>query len=238
MPRPPRISIPEITFHIVQRGNDRSRTFFVDDDYRAYLNLLNLMSARYATDVHAYVLMTNHVHLLMTSKLADGVSRTMQQVAAGYSRRINDRHQRTGTLWEGRFRSSAIDSEFYCLACYRYIELNPVRAGLVQYPGDYRWSSYAENAGLCAPAIVKHHPCYLALADSTGLRRERYADLVDERISDHTVTEIRRGAGKGLPVGSDGFKRRIESELGRPLTPRKVGRPRMVTATKMGSDPN
>jgi putative transposase len=238
MPRLPRICIPDVTFHVVQRGNDRSRIFFIDDDYRAYLNLLNLMTHRYETEVHAYVLMTNHVHLLMTSKLADGVSRTMQQVAGRYSRRINDRYQRTGTLWEGRFKSSAIDSEFYCLACYRYIELNPVRARLVRFPGDYRWSSFEENAGLRRASIIKPHACYLALADTAPSRQKKYAALVHDQISDQAVTEIRRGAGKGLPVGSDDFKHRIESELGRRLTPRRVGRPRIAEATEIGSDPN
>lgn len=238
MSRLPRIRIPGITFHVVQRGNDRNRTFFEDDDYRAYLNLLALMSDRYQTDVHAYVLMTNHVHLLLTSKLADGVSRTMQQVAAGYSRRINDRLQRTGTLWEGRFRSSAIDSEFYCLACYRYIELNPVRAGIVRLPGDYQWSSYSENAGRRAQAIVNPHPCYLALGEQAVTRHKRYADMFRRRISDNTLMEIRHGARKGLPVGGDGFKNQVESKLGTRLTPRKVGRPRLADSKKMGSDPN
>jgi putative transposase len=193
--------------------------------------------------------MTNHVHLLLTSKLDDGVSRTMQQVAAGYSRRINDRLPRTGTLWEGRFQSSAIDSEFYCLACYRYIELNPVRAKIVRVPGDYQWSSYRENAGLRAQAIVNPHPCYQALGDPAKTRHERYAEMFGRRIPDNTLTEIRHGARKGLPVGGDGFKHRIESKLGTRLTPRKVGRPRLAdtekrgltlinSAGKKGSDPN
>jgi putative transposase len=226
MPRLPRIRVPGITFHIVQRGNDRSRTFFVNDDYRAYLYLLSLMSQRYETEVHAYVLMTNHVHLLMTTKLADGVSRTMQQVAAGYSRRINERLKRTGTLWEGRFKSSPIDSEYYCLACYRYIEMNPVRAGMVRSPGEYRWSSYRENVGQRALSIVNPHPCYLALGESQAARQRNYGDIFLERVPKPTVTEFRRGAVKGLPVGGDAFKSRIESEIGVSLGLRKVGRPR------------
>lgn len=238
MSRLPRIQIPGITFHVVQRGNDRTRTFFVDDDYRAYLNLLNLMSHRYQTEIHAYVLMTNHVHLLMTSKRADGLSRTMQQVAAGYSRRINDLHQRTGTLWEGRFLSSAIDSEFYCLACYRYIELNPVRAGIVRLPGDYRWSSFGENVGLRSLSIVHPHPCYQALGESVESRHKKYAKLVHERVSGDTLAEIRRGTRKGLPVGGSRFKHQIESEIGKALNPRRVGRPCIRQATETGSDPN
>jgi REP-associated tyrosine transposase len=212
-----------MTFHVVHRGNDRSRTFFVDDDYRAYLHLLSLKCQRYGTSVHAYVLMPNHVHLLLTSSLPDGISRTMQHVSAGYARRINDRYRRTGNLWEGRFRSSPIDSEFYCLACYRYIELNPLRAGMVQAPGDYRWSSYRENIGRRALSVVTPHPCYLELGGSPTARHERYREIVHEYLPDRTIAAIRHGASKGLPVGGDAFRTRIETEIGTALGSRDVG---------------
>jgi putative transposase len=212
-----------MTFHGVHRGNDRSRTFFVEDDYRAYLHLLSLKSRRYGTSVHAYVLMTNHVHLLLTSSLPDGISRTMQHVSAEYARRINDRYRRTGNLWEGRFKSSPIDSEFYCLACYRYIELNPLRAGMVQTPGDYRWSSYHENIGRRSLSIVTPHACYLSLGGSPAVRHEQYRGIVHEHLPDQTIAAIRHGASKGLPVGSDAFKTRIETEIGTSLGSREVG---------------
>ena len=223
MPRLPRIRIPGMTFHVVHRGNDRSRTFFVDDDYRAYLHLLCLNSQRYRTSVHAYVLMTNHVHMLLTSSLPNGISLTMQHVSAGYARRINDRYRRTGSLWEGRFKSSPIDSEFYCLACYRYIELNPVRAGMVQSPGDYRWSSYHENVGKHALSIVSPHPCYQTLGGTPAVRHERYRGIVHEHLPDQTIAAIRHGASKGLPVGGDAFRTRIETEIGTSLGSREVG---------------
>jgi putative transposase len=226
MPRPPRIRLPGITFHVVQRGNDRNRTFFVNDDYRAYLNLLNFVSHRYETDVHAYVLMTNHVHLLMTSRLPDGVSRTMQNAAAGYSRRINERLERTGTLWEGRFRSSPIDSDYYALACYRYIELNPVRAGMVASPADYRWSSYHENTGRRSLSIVKPHASYLALGASPRDQRKSYRAIVDGKIPERDLDEFRFGARKGLPVGSTSFRRRIEDATGTKIGSGTIGRPR------------
>jgi putative transposase len=222
MSRLPRIRVPGVTFHVVQRGNDRQRTFFVDDDFRSYLYLLNLCSRRYETSVHAYVLMTNHVHLLVTSKLPDGISRTMQHLAAGYARRINDRYRRTGSLWEGRFRSSPIETEFYCLACYRYIELNPVRAGMVATPAEYRWSSYRENVGRRSPSIVTPHPCYLLLGRTPAVRHERYRGLVHEYLPDRAIAAIRHGMSKGLPVGAESFSRRLEAETGIPFGPRRV----------------
>jgi putative transposase len=212
MSRPPRIQVAGVTFHVVQRGNDRNRTFFVEDDYRAYLYRLNLMSRRYETSVHAYVLMTNHVHLMLTSRLPDGISRTMQQVSGGYARRINDRRRRTGPLWEGRFKSSAIDTEFYCLACYRYIELNPVRAGVVAAPGDYRWSSYHENVGKRSLSIVTPHPCYQTLGRSRAAREACYRGIVHEHLPDAAIKDIRDGTSKGQPVGGESFRKRFEIE--------------------------
>lgn len=222
MSRLPRIRVPGITFHVVQRGNDRQRTFFVDDDYRSYLHLLILYSRRYETSVHAYVLMSNHVHLLLTSEIPDGISRTMQLVASAYARRINERYGRTGSLWEGRFRSSPIETERYCLACYRYIELNPVRAGMVPAPRDYRWSSYHENAGKRSLSIVTPHPCYLALGPSSAARHESYHGIVHEHLPDRTIAAIRHGVSKGLPVGDETFRQRIVTETGITIGPRRI----------------
>ncbi|HEY5622444.1 MAG TPA: transposase [Gammaproteobacteria bacterium] len=232
MSRLPRICIPGLPFHVVQRGNDRARVFFEDDDYHAYLHLLIGMSERYATEIHAYVLMTNHIHLLVSSQRRDGVSRTMQQVSSGYARRINDRYERTGTLWESRFKSSPIDSDHYGLTCYRYIELNPVRAGIVRSPAEYRWSSYRENAGLSAMSVVRPHACYAALGVSGKERSRQYRQIVHEHLSERALADIREGTSKGLPVGAGAFKREIEARLGEPLGSRQRGRPR-----KKGSDP-
>lgn len=226
MARPRRILIAGITFHIVQRGHDRNRTFFRDDDYRDYLLLLSRMSQRYKTSVHAYVLMTNHVHLLMTSRQDDGVSRTMQHVAGTYARRINQRLERRGSLWEGRFKSSPVDSDFYCLACYRYIELNPVRAGMVARPEDYRWSSHHENIGRRAMRVVEPHETFAALGASRAERAQRYRGIIRERLPNRTVEAIRHGTEKGLPVGRDDFKERIETKIGKAIGQRKRGRPR------------
>jgi putative transposase len=203
MPRAPRIQIAGLTFHVVQRGNHREPVFFTDDDYRTYLHLLALMSSRYETRVHAYVLMTNHVHLLMTATRPDGVSRTMQYVASSYSRKLNERLERQGPLWESRFRSSLIDSEYYCLACYRYIELNPVRAGMVASPAAYRWSSYLENVGQRIPRVIEPHDCFLALGNSPSARFHSYRAIVAEALPAAALTTIREGLRQGRPTGGN-----------------------------------
>ena len=205
MARAQRIQLPGVTLHVVQRGHNRDRTFFSDDDYRTYLYLLSHQASRYETSVHAYVLMTNHVHLLLTSRLADGISRTMQQVASIYSRRVNERLERRGSMWEGRFKSCLIDSDSYLIACYRYIELNPVRAGIVSTPEEYRWSSYRENAGFRAIRIVEPHERFTALGCTVRQRVERYRALIQEALPEKTVAAIRRGWQKGTPLkGSRG----------------------------------
>ena len=213
MPRPPRIRIPGLTFHVVQRGNNRQRTFRSDDEFRCYLELVALASRRYDTQIHAYVLMTNHVHLLMTSNLADGISRTMQMVGSNFSRIINEKHGRTGTLWEGRFKSSPIDSEFYCLACYRYIELNPVRAGIVAAPEDYHWSSFLENLGERTPRITEPHPSFLALASTHVERVARYRQIIKLQLPSITLESIRQGTERGKPVGSQKFRDRMAAAI-------------------------
>jgi putative transposase len=226
MPRLPRINIPGITFHVVQRGNDRHRTFFADDDYRSYLLSLRRISRRYETRVHAYALMSNHVHLLMTADRADGISLTMQLLGSTYTRRINNAHGRSGTLWEGRFKSSPIDSDFYCLACYRYIELNPVRAGLVAHPADYQWSSHRENSGARALSIVEPHDSYLALSSNDKARFTCYRQLFDEQLPAAALSEFRTATSSGTPIGSDQFRQQIQDLSGVPVGPGLRGSPR------------
>jgi putative transposase len=235
MPRPPRINVPNVTLHIVQRGNDRNRTFFDADDYRAYLLLLSSISRRFDTSVHAYVLMSNHVHLLMTSRLPGGVSATMQQLGSSYARHINRRYERTGSLWEGRFRSSPVDTDFYCLACYRYIELNPVRAGIVTRPDDYAWSSYRENTGRRALAIVEQHPSFVAMGRSEELRILAYRALVAEALSTEAIGQIRMGTVSGRPVGSPKFVESLEQRSGLDLSQRSRGRPKNLRSANKGA---
>ena len=215
-----------MTFHIVQRGNNKNDTFYEERDYRFYLHLLGLFSKRTGTRVHAYVLMTNHIHLLMTSDQTDGISKTIQLVSSSYSQWVNKRYERTGSLWEGRFKSSPVDSEYYCLACYRYIELNPVRAGMVSSPADYPWSSYLQNAERGPFDCVIPHPCYEALARSAHERRRRYRQLFGDALPRRTLARFRHASRKGLPVGSDAFLKAVETAIGTSVGTRCIGRPR------------
>ena len=189
--------------HIVQRGNIRPPCFHRDQDYVMYLNSLAEMSTKYEVDVHAFVLMTNHVHILVTPTTSDGASRMMQQVGRKYVQPFNKYNQRSGTLWEGRFRSTLIDSETYLFACYRYIELNPVRAHMVNVPDDYRRSSYRVNALGSKSTLIKPRQELLLLSKDRDLRLERYRRIFSSGgTEDDNFDAIRFGTNKGLPVGS------------------------------------
>lgn len=176
MPRRPRLDLPGVAQHIVQRGNDRQPCFFIDIDRIRYLQDLRELSLKLDIAVHAYVLMTNHVHLLLTSKQAGTVSTLMQSLGRRYVRYINTQYRRTGTLWEGRYKSCLVQDETYLLRCYRYIELNPVRAGMVSDPADYRWSSHCCNGLGQANALVQPHGSYLAIA-AADQRADHYRTL-------------------------------------------------------------
>lgn len=225
MPRPTRICIPGYPHHVVQRGNNRTKTFFGERDFRKYLKILADVAGEHGSAIHAYVLMTNHVHLLLTPESSDSLSLTMQALGRSYVQYINKCYERTGTLWEGRFKSSIIDSDHYCLACYRYIDLNPVRAGIVTNPLDYPWSSYRYNALMYANDLICPHPTYMELGTTGQARAARYHDLIRGALNESSVNDIRHGIAKGLPVGSDQFKGTVEEYLGYALGTRKVGRP-------------
>ncbi len=170
MARQPRLNLAGMPQHVVQRGNDRQPCFFNEDDYAHYLTGLNEACQKESCAVHAYVLMTNHFHLLLTPMQAGCVGRTMQSLGRRYVRYVNDRYRRTGTLWEGRFKSSLIDTDSYLLQCHRYIELNPVRAGTVEDPGHYAWSSHGHNAFGRHNPLLHSHPLYLALGSTNATR--------------------------------------------------------------------
>jgi putative transposase len=179
MPRRLRSILPGHTLHLIQRGNNRSASFLDDEDREHYLAALLHASERARCAIHAYVLMPNHSHLLVTADDALAPARMMQSLGSKYVRYFNKRHGRTGTLWEGRYRSSLIDSERYFLQCSRYIETNPVRAGMVHEPGAYRWSSFRSNAEGEPDVLVRRHPVYLALGRWSSVRREAYRALFD-----------------------------------------------------------
>jgi putative transposase len=171
MPRRPRLRAAGIPFHVIQRGNNRSACFFGNQDRRLYLDHLCALTRKYQVAVHAYVLMTNHVHLLMTPKEPDGVGLVMKFLGQLYVQYINRTYRRSGSLWEGRFRSCLVDNEGYLLACHRYIECNPVRAGMVQHPADYPWSSFRANASGEPSSLVTAHPCIATLGRTPNERQ-------------------------------------------------------------------
>ena len=202
MPRPLRFVLPGHTLHVIQRGNNRGLCFVDDEDRERYLAALLRASDRARCAIHAYVLMSNHVHLLVTAADASAAARMMQVMGPAYVRYFNRRHGRTGTLWEGRYRSGLIDSERYFLQCSRYIELNPVRAGIVNEPGAYRWSSFRSNARSEFDALVRRHPVYLALGREHAARREAYRALFDVGLDWTMLDAIRRATNKGVALGT------------------------------------
>ena len=215
MPRPPRVVLPGHTLHIIQRGNNRSPCFADDEDRAIYLAALRHSSESAHCAVHAYVLMPNHVHLLVTAGEARSPARMMQALGRNYVRHFNDRHGRTGTLWEGRYRSSLIDSERYFLQCSRYVETNPVRAGLARRPEDYHWSSFRSNAEGQPDALVRRHAVYLALGRWNSIRREAYRALFQTPLDASVLDAIRRATNKGIALGCDDSRSDLQRALGR-----------------------
>lgn len=227
MPRCPRIFIQDIPLHIVQRGHDRQPVFMQSGDYNYYLSNLQQKRQDLAIRVHAYCLMTNHVHLIITpSGDVNAVSRLMRVLAARQTRYINKRLKRTGTLWEGRFKASPIDSDFYLLACYRYVELNPVRAGLVKSAANYHWSSFRFNAALEENSWLDRSETYLALGQTDADRAVAYRDLIRSGQTDEELALIRTAVKRNQLTGSSNFQREIGSRCGRRVPTRGPGRPR------------
>jgi putative transposase len=224
MPRKPRMYLPGVPCHVTQRGNNREACFFAPADHTLYLSCLAEACTRYRVAVHAYVLMTNHVHLLMTPMDRDGISRVMQSLGRRYVQAINKRYQRHGTLWQGRHGSSLVDAQSYLLACYRYIELDPVTARMVQHPADYRWSSYRNNVLGRSDNLVTPHKIYRQLGATENERRDAYRALFASHLDERDIHTIRTAARFSMPVGDDKFKAQIEHALGRNVGHAKRGR--------------
>lgn len=228
MPRKPRFYLPGVPAHIVQRGNSRQATFFGDEDYAAYLDWLYDGAKRHGCALHAYVLMTNHVHLLLTPGESEAISQMMQHVGRHYVTYVNHTYAKSGTLWEGRHKGCLIDSDQYLLACMRYIELNPVRAGMVEHPQDYRWSSYRANATGAAQTLLTPHALYLALGATLHERAMAYRDLFRNTLDADEVHSIRATVQTGTPLGNERFKEQIEQTLQRKVGHARRGRPEKV----------
>jgi putative transposase len=221
MPRLPRLSVPSYPQHITQRGNNRQPSFLAADDYRFYLTCLGEALSKYRVQLHAYVLMTNHVHLLMTPSDAAGAGHVMQSVGRRYVQRFNQRYGRSGTLWEGRYHSSLVQDQHYLLSCHGYIELNPVRAGMVDKPDNYPWSSYAANALGSPDPLLTPHLEYLGLGRSDSERRTAYRQMVGTFVPNELLETIRDCTNGNRVFGSDVFQAEIEARLARPIRRRR-----------------
>lgn len=212
--------------HIIQRGNNKQLCFTSNQDYTAYRNWLAAYAHKYQVDIHAWVLMPDHVHLLCTPWAENAVSQMMQAIGRQYVRYFNASYQRTGTLWEGRFRSCLIQPEPYLLQIYRYIELNPVRAGLVRHAAEYRWSSYQENALGSSEALCKPHLLYLMLGDDTAEQQANYLDFFHLQTPDQQLLNgIRSSVNQGMVLGSELFAVEVEKLTGRRMQKKSAGRP-------------
>ncbi|MBU0664240.1 MAG: transposase [Proteobacteria bacterium] len=225
MARLPRITPIDVPVHIIQRGNNRQVCFVSEEDYGAYAGWLNEYSKKYKVDVHAWVMMTNHVHLLCTPRQVGSLSLMMQSLGRRYVRYFNSENQRSGTLWEGRYKSCLVQEDRYLLELYRYIELNPVRAKIIIDPADYHWSSYQVNALGKASDLCLPHPEYLALGSDPLKRGENYRILFAQHFDGKLLEEIRANTNKGLAFGNDRFKKEIETLTGRRVKAKKRGRP-------------
>ena len=225
MPRKPRFTLPGVPQHVIQRGNNREPCFLAEQDYRRYLEDLADSAGKSACRIHAYVLMTNHVHLLTTPMQEQGIGDMMQALGRRYVYYINKTYRRTGTLWEGRYKASLVDSDAYLLTCMRYIELNPVRAEMVSHPGEYQWSSYAANAQGRVDPLVAAHPVYTALGTTTAGRQSAYRELFRHHLDNDVLHEIREALNHELVLGRSYFKDKIEAMTERQTRLGLPGRP-------------
>lgn len=215
MARLSRICLPGIPQHVIQRGNNRQACFAGDEDFAAYAHWLAEYAVKYSVYIHAWVFMTNHVHLLITPKTSDGISKLMQTLGRHYVRYFNYTYRRTGTLWEGRFKSCVVSAEEYVLQCQRYIEMNPVRAGMVVAPGEYAWSSFRSNGLGQSTRFWTPHEVYTALGDTPELRAQAYRELFRGHMDLALLTQIREAVNQGMALGNERFKQEIAQLSGR-----------------------
>ncbi len=237
MPRRARITLPNVPTHLIQRGNNRQPCFFADEDYRRYLDWLAEYAGKTDCRIHAYVLMTNHVHLLLSSDRTDACSGLMKSLGQRYVQYVNRVYRRSGTLWEGRFRSCPVQEEAYLLGCQRYIELNPVRANMVEHPAEYRWSSYRANAQGEVERLVRPHPLYTTLGGDADSRQAAYRELFRYELEPGMVDEIRRATNGNFALGNERFAAQVAEMIGRCASPGQSGRPRKPVVGGSGELP-
>ncbi|MES2832382.1 MAG: transposase [Pseudomonadota bacterium] len=225
MPRLPRLIVPFQPHHVIQRGAGRHSVFVDADDYRVFLTHLRTSAKKFNVAVHAYVLMSNHLHLLATPAEPISLAKMMQWIGRYYVPYFNHKYDRTGTLWQGRYKTAVIDSDQYFLTCSRYIEMNPVRAGLVAKPGNYLWSSYHHHVGERQDAVITEHPLYWALGNTPFAREAAYQQLIDQNLPQDEIEILTASTLKGWAIGSSEFKAALEKKTLQRVQPTKRGRP-------------
>ena len=223
MARLPRFVLPGHPQHVIQRGNNRQQILFAEDDYWFLWEKIGTAATKFQCQIHAYVLMPNHFHLLLTPLQENGIGKLMQYVGRYYVQFFNGRYERTGTLWEGRYRATLIEPETWLLPVSRYVESNPIRAGLVQSRGDYGWSSYGANALGADDPLVTPHGVYERLGRSQKARQTAYAKGFEPPLDDATLTRIRDATNKAWVLGDHAFCETIEGQLNRRTSPRPRG---------------
>lgn len=226
MPRKPRFYVPGMPVHVMQRGHNREAVFFSEQDYLEYLRCLKHAADQYGCKIHGYVLMTNHIHLLVSPENKDSIGQLFQGLGRHYVRYINETYDRQGGLWEGRYKGNIIQSQTYLLACMRYIEMNPVRAGMVDHPEKYRWSSYTANALGADNAILSEHEEYINLATSSDQRQKVYQGLFDDNLETEAVDFLRQSLQSGTPLGNAQFITQVETTIGGKVGCIRPGRPK------------
>ncbi len=229
MPRQPRLELPGIPLHVTQRGVNRCAIFLDDEDRHHFRRLLRVACHKHEVAVHAYVLMDNHVHLLLNASRPGDVSRAMRVVGQTYVQSFNTRYRRCGTLWQGRFKSCLVDSDRYLLSVMRYIELNPVRAAMVNSAQDWRWSSVHTHLGLAGDPLLSPHPVYTALGADIAERAMAYVQWLKAGIEDQSLAAIRRYIAQERALGDERFQAMVEKTLNRPAACRPRGRPKKAT---------
>jgi putative transposase len=231
MPRRARLMLAGMPVHITHRGNNRQECFYQDSDRAFYLFHLRRLLPRAQCSLHAYCLMSNHVHLLLTPAAIDSCARLMKGVAQLHTQYVNRTYGRSGSLWEGRFHSCVVQSQDYLLNCYRYVERNPVDARVCAHPGEYEWSSYHTNAGGIFDAAITQHAEYLALGGTVDSRRAAYCELLAVPLDPKTVDEIRDATNGNFALGNEKFKRLVSIALGRRAYRAAPGRPSQRTTS-------
>lgn len=225
MARLPRLTVPGYPHHIIQRGNNRQAIFRDKSDYQFLLGLMESHAKKHDVAVHSYVLMTNHIHVLATPKTADGIPLMMQGIGRSYVRYFNDRHARTGTLWEGRYRSTLVQAERYLLACMVYIDLNPIRGGLVARPADYPWSSHAHYIGMKVDRLVTPHALIWEMGNTPFARESAYGSLVEAGIGSELRDALTAATLQGWALGEGNYVADLQRRTERRVEKSRPGRP-------------